>query len=224
MTTTRAYPAQPSNPFAAAVATAAAKLPHVTSATPNSESGWYSVRFSTGKGLAIHTESARTAKEAVALFVEAATDTTPLQVAAPIAYTDSRITGASAEIKELLGLTPNEVTTYSVFVLSSDFRPEDDEATTARAAVCLPIAREHWAALTPGQIILYTELYRFPEDDENPAGTTALVTHCGPLRIYDAWRGLLYAGSWRGADNEFALAGDEVQEVWVVQRFIERPA
>ena len=150
--------------------------------------------------------------------------TTPLQVAAPIAYTHSRIPEANADTKQLLGLTPNEVTTCSLFVLSSDFRPEDDEASTARAAVCLPIAREKWHTIAPGQTILYTELYRFPENDENPAGTTALVTHCGPLRTYDAWRGLLYAGSWSGADNEFTLAGDEVQEVWVVQRFIEARA
>jgi len=223
MTTTHAYPAHPSSVFAAAVATAAAKLPHVTRATPSSESGWYSVRFSTGNGPAIHTESVRTAKEAVAIFVKAAADTTTLQVAAPIAYTHSRIQEESDDMKRVLGLTPTEVATCSLFALDRDFRPEDDEANASRAAVCLPVARENWHTIAPGQIILYTVLYHFPESDENPAGTTSLITHCGPLRAYDAWRGLLYAGSWNW-DSENALEGNEVQEVWVVQRFIEARA
>ena len=148
----------------------------------------------------------------------------PLQ-ATPMVYTDALVPELPNDIKDVLRLTPTEATSCSVFALSSRYRQEDDETTTSRVAVCFPVPREHWYEIAHGQIILYTELYHFPEDKENPAGTTALVTHCGPLRIYDGERGLFYACSWdNGIDRECDFAADDIQEVWVVQRFIEARA
>lgn len=124
-------------------------------------------------------------------------------------------------IKALLPLTPEERKTCGVFALSNYLREEDDEARGSRFAVAIPVAREHWYTLNPGQILIYTELYRFPEDGQYPAGTATLSTHVGPLRTFDAKRGLFYACSWGGGGMEYDLAADDVQDVWEVLRFIE---
>jgi hypothetical protein len=122
-------------------------------------------------------------------------------------------------ILDVLPLTSEERATCQVFALNSDYRQQDDEATCGRFAIAAPVARADWHRLTPGQVLLFTEVYHFPEPEN--AGTSAYITHCGPLRTYDARRGLFYACSWRGGDGELDCAADDVQEVWAVHRFIE---
>ena len=79
----------------------------------------------------------------------------PLQ-ATPMVYTDALVPALPDEIKDMLGLTPTEAASCSVFALNSDYRQEDDEAPTSRVAVCLPLPREYWCVIAPDQIILYT--------------------------------------------------------------------
>ena len=75
--------------------------------------------------------------------------------------------------------------------------------------------------------MVHTELYQFTEQDGPFEPGTAdtgpprfLFAHVGPLRVNDARRGLYYACSWNGGNLALDLAADDVQEVYLVRRFI----
>ena len=85
-------------------------------------------------------------------------------------------------------------------------------------AICAPVAREDWATITPGQIVLFTHFQR-PSNGE----PTVLRTHCGPLTVYDAQRGALYAEMMDAYYDVQGFAADDLQGMHVVERFIELP-
>lgn len=126
---------------------------------------------------------------------------------------------------DALPLTWAERAACRLFVLNSDHYPEadcpDDEGhpPIGRFAVCAPCPREQWGRLLPGQILVYTELYQ-PVDALDPDCPAALITHVGPLRLYDEKRGLFYATSWQQFDEECDLDAEQLKAVWVVRRFI----
>jgi hypothetical protein len=151
--------------------------------------------------------------------------TTTASVTAAPAVEDLRIPSLHESIRQLLPLTPKERQNCSVFALHGDFRPEEDEARTGRFAIAYHVAREDWPTLQAGDTLIYTALEPVPAKDIEREGCSSwLRTHCGPLRVYDAERGVFYAYSWAGLDGEERFAADDVQEIYLVQRFIEAQA
>ena len=101
------------------------------------------------------------------------------------------------------------------------WRTNDTDTPQNRWAVCLPCPREQWHHLERGELIVYTELYTFPEGwEEDEPSATALVTHVGEMLVHDAQRGLFYATTWNVGEVTIHLASDDVQEVWRVIRLI----
>jgi hypothetical protein len=117
----------------------------------------------------------------------------------------------------LFNLTPAERATCRVFAFPSCWLADED-VNRPVAVVCQLVPRAQWAQLMPNQVLLFTELFQH-EDEDEPA-QRSLVTHVGPLNVFDARRGLFYADSWTQGCIGLDIAADDLQEVWAVQRLI----
>lgn len=180
-----------------------------------------------------HTEALTCPAAALDFFIRSATarqSHQPVAAAAPEPYTDTTnyLRPLCPSVHDVLPLTAAERQTCRVFALDANRRDEDDQVSAPRFAVCQPCPREQWGQLNPGDLLVYTELYQFTEQDGPFAPGTAdagpprsLVTHVGPLQVHDARRGLFYACSWNGNNSDLDLAADDVQEVYLVRRFID---
>lgn len=129
-----------------------------------------------------------------------------------------------AHVHGALSLTADEQRTSEVFVLSGDFYPGGTpaELCVSRLAVCCPVPLDSWGQLAAGDTIIYTEAYRFTEQERpHVSHIPVLCSHVGVVRLSDKKRELLYTASWVGnQDDELSHEYGEVYELWQVRRFI----
>jgi hypothetical protein len=160
------------------------------------------------------------------------TATFPKAIKNDNAYRFGNYTAALPEpAKDVIGLTRAEkLRNCEVLAFTAEFRHEDDETETGRFAVCRAIAREEWAKIPTGTVIAYTELYRWAVNEPTLCETDYkgivgdYCTHLGQMARFDAKRNVFYAASWACTGDNDALdyEGDDICEVYVVERFIER--
>ena len=113
----------------------------------------------------------------------------------------------------MVPLTAAERRQCRVIALTRDYYDASAAGTqTARFAVCVHCPREQWGTIESGEVLIYTELFQFTEEDgpfeegdDTYGPPRSLVTHVGPLRMYDAQCGLFYACSWKSDNWELPL-------------------
>ncbi|WP_310393511.1 hypothetical protein [Hymenobacter sp.] len=223
--------------FISAVAAAALELPAVVRAVATQAEGRYSVRYTSTSGQKINLECTNSFAYALALFiyhatVEAAQAGLLAGEGGLPSYTQTSeyLRPLHPSINEVLTLTDEERDNCCVFALNrftTDENVDQLPARPPRFAVCQPCKRSEWPRLEPGQLLVYTELFHYGDNDDpydpcdlDAAPARALVTHVGPLRVHDVKRGLFYACSWQSTNEELALAAADVWEVWLIRRFI----
>jgi hypothetical protein len=127
-------------------------------------------------------------------------------------------------VLDALPLTADEQQHSDVFVLNGHQHPEHtpDGQCVSRLAVCRPVAHLDWGQLAPGSAIIYTEVYKFSEEEQPLIShIPSLCSHIGTVRLSDDERELLYTSTWEGDDDrDISHEYGELYEVWQVQRFI----
>lgn len=138
----------------------------------------------------------------------------------PPVYKEGLIPALHPSVLEVLPLTRQELRSARVFALPAEIRSSERSSNIGCFAVAEVAHPEEWATILPGQPILYTERYTFPEEEYQP-GTTALTTRLGYLEHYDTGR-KLFAATYQqdGESRELILTAAQVVNVWRVSRFI----
>lgn len=127
-------------------------------------------------------------------------------------------------VLDALPLTAQEQATSDVIVLAGPHCPEGTPAAqcVSRLAVARFVPREQWGQLAAGCAVIYTETFKFTED-ERPlvSHIPTLFSHAGTLQVSDGKREVLYTATWEGNDDqERSHEYGELYELWEVQRFI----
>jgi hypothetical protein len=120
---------------------------------------------------------------------------------------------------DALPLTDQERQNATAFILSGDFHKDGtpEAQCVPRIAVCRPVPLAELGNLAAGSTIIYSEIFKFTEDQTPPT----LCSHVGTVSLNDGKRGLLYTSVWVGnTDDELSHEYSEVFEVWQVQKFI----
>lgn len=209
--------------FAAAVATAAAALPSVTSAQGERVGSKYFIRYSLPNGPAIELDGQLTAAAAIESFslfaAEQLACQTALSAPCPTVPLDNRdLLPLNARAKAALPLSSFQRAACDVFVLEGIDEDWQDAGNTfllqrAGFALCEPVGGNEWETLSPGSCLIYITLLPDPE-----SGRPTLSSHIGWLRVADEVRGLLYTQTWEANElRENSHTRAEITELWLLE-------
>ena len=128
-------------------------------------------------------------------------------------------------IHDVLPLTAEEKG-CKILALSADYRLDEDEATGGRFAVARPVARKDWARIKHGAPVIYTELHRWNEreqQEEYHGEVGRYTSHVGTFVLCDDMRNAFYAAPWAlGSDDDpLDYVAADIFEVYTIERFIE---